>query len=78
MTNTQSEFKKRNPHYFKNYYQQNKAKFQARNRSRPSNRKFYYVLSIDNKQFCFKHKSDIKINKMNIADIDKNNVIFSD
>ena len=76
MTNTQSKFKKRNPNYFKNYYLKNKAKFEQRNKNRPSNRKYYYTIYLDGKQYCFKRKCDINITKINIADIHKNDVIF--
>ena len=76
MTNTQFKFKQRNPDYFKNYYVKNKAKFDERNKNRPSKRQFYFVLSVDDKNYCFKRKSDITITKTKIDDIDKNNVTF--
>ena len=64
--NFQQKFKQRNPNYFKEYYKRNLQSFQERNKNRPSSKKLYYVLHVDNKKYCFKNKKDINIEKINI------------
>ena len=72
MVTTQSKFKQNNPNYFKEYYLKNKDKFHKRNKQRPSKRKFYYVIELDGKKFCFNCKKDIPLQKVKIEDINNN------
>ena len=70
MPNTSlSKFKSKNPNYFKEYYKKNKAAFQKRNRNRPSTRRYYYVIELDGKKYCFIHKRDVLIKRINIDDL---------
>ena len=63
------------PDYFKHYYQKNKLKFQARNRSRKSKRKYCYVININDKHFCFYCKKDIQPVRVPIETIDNKGYI---
>lgn len=66
-----------NKHYFKDYYQKNKHKFQARNRNRTSKRKYCYVININEKNFCFYCKKDIQPVRVPIETIDKKGYILA-
>lgn len=72
MVNTQSKFKQKNPTYFKDYYLKNKEKFHQRNKNRPSKRKFYYVIELEGKKFCFACKKHIPLKKVKVEDINNN------
>ena len=74
--NYQQRFKQQNPNYFKDYYKRNIQTFQQRNQNRPSVKKFYYVLTIQGKKYCFKNKKDINIEKINIHECNKNDLIM--
>ena len=74
--NSQAKFKSKNPNYFKEYYKKNKAVFQQRNRNRPSTRRYFYVIEIDGKKYCFKQKSNILIQRMNIEQLKKEQCIM--
>ena len=62
--------------YFKEYYKRNKSKFEQRNHNRPSNRKYFYVVEVGDKKYCFPNKKDINIQKVCIADMIKNEFVI--
>ena len=62
---TTKTFKEKNPDYFKNYYKNNIAKFQERNKNR-NRKKYMYQLKLNGQIYTFSKKSDIIIERISV------------
>ena len=58
------------PYKTKEYYRQKMREFRAK-QPKQCNQNVYWTITIDNKKYVFKSKSDINIEKIKKADIDK-------
>ena len=63
-------FLERHKGYYKDYYQKNIEKFRARNKARPSQKKIYHCIIINNVKYLFPSVKSMNIHKVNIDEID--------
>ena len=67
---SQAKFKSKNPNYFKNYYQNNKHKY-----NNTSQKKKWYGIEIFGTVYVFDHKSDIIIKNIDKQTLNEANIV---
>ena len=67
---------KNNKNYFKDYFKKNKRRFTERNRNRKSTKKYFWMITINGQNYCFRNKKDIEVHKLRIESIDKSKYVM--